>query len=366
MASPSPSHRKIEALAVGAALEQQARFCAALGAPFTAALCRVLASAVPPASLTGQRLAAWPGEPMTDALPMRLTGALHWLVRGGRAPGLAALYPPVAMPDDAMIAAALAGLFADPAADAAVAAFLDSPPQTNEVGRAGALMPGLLVTAAVTGLPLALNELGASAGLNLNMDRFACDLAGVTAGDAASPVIVRPHWTGPPPPAAPVQVVRRAGVDIAPLDAADAAVAERLLAFIWADQPERLARTEAAIALARRFPPPLARGDAADWLEHSLALADGVATIVYHSIAFQYFPAHAQARIMAHLEQMGAAATLARPLAWLRLEMDDPANPALPTIRLTLWRGQGPEHHLLGRAHAHGTFVQWDGLRGGS
>lgn len=344
---------------VAAALEQQGRFCAGLGAPFTGSLCRVLARAVPPASLTGQRLATWPGEPMTDALPMRLTGALHWLVRGGRAPALAALYPPAVMPDDGTLADALTGVLADAAIDAAIAAFLDSPPQTNEVGRAGALMPGLLCIAAATGLPVALLELGASAGLNLNMDRFACDLGGVVVGDPAGGVIVRPHWQGPPPPAAALHVVSRQGVDIAPLDAADDDVAQRLLAFIWADQPERLARTEAAIALARRFPPPLEQGDAADWLERTLALADGVATVVYHSIAFQYFPPPAQARIRSHLEGLGATATPGRPLAWLRLEMDDPANPAQPAIRLSLWQGDDVQDVLLGHAHAHGSFVQW-------
>ena len=347
---------------VAAALETQARFCTALGAPFTGALCRVLAGNVPPASLTGQRLAQWPGEPMTDALPMRLTGALHWLVRGGHAPALAALYPPVPLPDDAALVTALAALIADPASDGFIAAFLDSPPQTNEVGRSGALMPGLLCVAAATGLPLALFELGASAGLNLNMDRFACDLGGVAAGDAASAVKVRPSWQGPPPPAAAIRVISRQGVDIAPLDAADDAVAQRLMAFIWADQPDRLSRTEAAIALARQYPPPLARGDAADWLERRVTLADGAATIVYHSITFQYFPPASQARIRAHLGALGAAATPARPLAWLRLEMDDPANPAQPAIRLNLWQGGGVQEALLGHAHAHGTFVQWAGL----
>jgi len=344
---------------VAAALQQQARFCAGLGAPFTAALCRALADAVPPASQTGQRLAAWPGEPMTDALPMRLTGALHWLVRGGRVPVLALLYPPAPLPDDAALAAALTDLFADAEADAAVAAFLDSPPQTNEVGRSGALMPGLLVVAAATRLPLALHELGASAGLNLNMDRFACDLGGVLAGDPASAVIVRPHWQGPPPPAAAIRVVARRGVDLAPLDARDPVVAERLLAFIWPDQPERLARTQAAIALAQDVPPPLDQADAADWLESHVALADGVATVVYHSIAFQYFPPAVQARVEARLAALGATATPERPLAWLRLEMDDPANPATPAIRLRLWQGGAAQEWLLGHAHAHGTFVQW-------
>lgn len=344
---------------MAAALRQQAQFCAALGAPFTSAVCDVLAATVPPRSLTGLRLDAWPGEPMTDALPMRLTGALHHLVRAGRAPGLAALYPPAQPPTATALAAALAGLFADAELDSFVAAFLDSAPQTNEAGRAGALMPGLLQVAAATGLPLSLMELGASAGLNLNMDRFACDLGGVQVGDAASAVIVRPRWEGPPPPSARLEIAARAGVDLAPLDAADPAVAARLLAFIWPDQPERLVRTEAAIALARRCPPQLHRDDAADWLEQNLALADGVATLVYHSIAFQYFPATAQARIVAKLEAAGAQATAARPLAWLRMEMDDPANPSLPAIRLALWRGAGREETLLGHAHAHGTFVRW-------
>lgn len=346
---------------VAAALEQQARFCAGLGAPFTGALCRVLAGAVPPTSATGQRLAVWPGEPMTDALPMRLTGALHWLVRARSAPALAALYPPAAMPDDAALAGALAGLFANPATDAAIVAFLDSPPQTNEVGRSGALVPALLTLVAATGQPLALNELGASAGLNLNLDRFAFDLGGVTAGDPASAVRIAPRWNGPRPPVAALQVVARAGVDVAPLDASDPAVAERLMAFIWADQPERLARTEAAIALARVLPPPLEQGDAADWLERTLSLADGVTTVVYNSIAFQYFPPAVQARVMGHLANLGATASPQRPLAWLRMEMDDPANPAMPAIRLSLWRGGGEEARLLGHAHAHGTFVQWAG-----
>lgn len=343
------------------AFHQQARFCDALQAPFTAALCRAVAGGIDPASLTGQRLAAWPGEPMTDALPMRMTGALHWLVRAGRVPGLAALYPPAAQPDDAVLAAALAAVIADSALDRAIVEFLASAPQTNEAGRAGALLPGLAVVAGATGLPLVLVELGASAGLNLNMDRFRADLGGVAMGDPASEVRIAPHWTGPPPPVAQANIVARRGVDLAPLDVADPAVAERLLAFMWPDQPERLARTAAAIALARRFPPPLVASDAAEWVARHLALTPGAATVVYHSIAFQYFPPAAQQRIIDRLAALGAAATPQAPLAWLRLEMDDPANPATPAIRLRLWQGGGGDERLLGHAHPHGAFVRWHG-----
>lgn len=346
---------------IAGAFRQQAEFCEGLQAPFTAALCRVVADGIDPASLTGERLAAWPGEPMTDALPMRMTGALHWLVRGGRAPALASLYPPAALPGHDVLAAAVAGVVADPALDAAIADFLGSAPQTNEVGRAGALLPGLAVVAAETGLPLSLHELGASAGLNLNMDRFCADLGGVAMGDPAGTVRIAPHWVGPPPPEAALQIVARCGVDLAPLDVVRDEVAARLLAFIWPDQPERLARTAAAIALARQWPPQLAAGDAADWVEQHVTLTAGAATVVYHSIAFQYFPPAGQQRIRDSLEALGAAATPQAPLAWLRLEMDDPAQPATPAIRLRLWRGGAAEERLLGHAHPHGAFVRWNG-----
>ncbi len=346
---------------IAAAFAQQAAFCEALYAPFTAALCRVVAAGLTPASQTAGRLAAWPGEPMTDALPMRLTGALHALVRAGRVPALAALYPPAPMCGHAVLAAAIGAVLDDPALDGFVAAFLDSPPQTNEVGRAGALMPGLMVAAAETGLPIRLFELGASAGLNLNMDRFAHALGGVTAGEAGSAVQIAPEWHGPPPPDTDVQVIARRGVDIAPLDAAQDAVAQRLLAYIWPDQPGRLARTEAAIALARRHPPKVEQGDAAHWLAAVLTLADGAVSLVYHSIAFQYFPPASQQAIAAQMAALGAVATPAAPLVWLRLEMDDAANPRAPALRLTLWRGDGAEHRLLGHAHPHGGFVRWAG-----
>lgn len=345
--------------AIGDAFRRQAEFCRGLAAPTTAAVCDAVPLACDAGTRTGARLGAWPGEPMTDALPMRLTGALNALVRSNRAPELAPLYPPAPAPAPEAMAAALRALLADPARDAEIATWLDSPPQTNEVARSGALMPGLMTVAAATGLPLRLFELGASAGLNLNMDRFAHDLGGVAAGDPGSPVHIGPHWQGPPPPAAQVRVIARQGADTAPLNAGDDAVAGRLLAFVWPDQPERVARAETAITLARHFPPPLVRADAADWVEAEVAPVPGSVAVVYHSIAFQYFPPARQQRIAAHLARQGASATSDAALAWLRMEMDDPARPALPSLRLTLWRGAGAEERLLGHAHPHGAFVQW-------
>jgi hypothetical protein len=94
-------------------------------------------------------------------------------------------------------------------------------------------------------------------------------------------------------------------------------------------------------------------------VEAQVAPIAGSVAVVYHSIAFQYFPDATKVRIAAHLDRTGNAASAAAPLAWLRYEMDDASQAQLPTLRLTLWRGGGPEERLLARAHPHGSFVQW-------
>lgn len=346
---------------VAAAFARQAEFCRALGAPLTAAVCDAAVLALDAGSATGRAVIGWPGEAMADALMMRFTGGCNALVRGGSAPELARLYPPAPLPSVAALAGALRGVLADPARDAALCKWLDSPPQTNEVARSSVLMPGLMVVAAATGLPMRLFELGCSAGLNLNLDRFGYDLGGVLAGDAASPVQLSPVWDGAPPPPAAVRVVARRGVDINPLDVTDRLVRERLMAFVWPEQAVRVARAEAAMSLALASPPPIDAGDAAGWVEAMVAPQSGNATLVYHSIAFQYFPPENKRRIAAHLARAGEAATADAPLGWLRFEMDDASVAELPTLRLTLWRGGAADERLLARAHPHGTFVHWLG-----
>ncbi len=345
--------------AIAEAFGKQAGFCRFAGSPLTGLVCDAAVLALDADSITGRAISGWPGEPFADALMMRFTGGCNALVRSGAALELALLYPPAALPEVDAMATALRAVLADPALDARLASWLDGPPQTNEVARSGVLMPGLMVIAAATGLPLRLFELGTSAGLNLNLDRFGYRLGGVAVGDPASGVQLAPVWTGPPPPLVDVVVASRRGTDINPLDVADVTVCERLMAFVWPDQTERVARATAAIALAKAVPPPIDRADAADWVEAMLAPVPGTTGVVFHSIAWQYFPAATQARIAAHMAMMGAAATAAAPLAWLRYEMDDASAADLPTLRLTLWQGGVPAESLLARTHPHGAFVQW-------
>ncbi|HMO73408.1 MAG TPA: DUF2332 family protein, partial [Paracoccaceae bacterium] len=221
-------------------------------------------------------------------------------------------------------------------------------PQTNEVGRAAVLIAAARMLAARFALPFVLSEPGASAGLNLRFDRFAL------AGEPHSTVRLAPDWTGPRPAPVPLHVIDRRGADLHPLNPAQDG--DRLAAYVWPDQAGRLRRLEAALRIAAGLPAPVDCADAADWLEARLATPrPGACHLVFHTIAFQYFPPATQARATAALERAGATARPDAPLAWLAMEADGAPDGAAVTLRL--WPGD--LRLTLGRAGFHGQWLRW-------
>jgi hypothetical protein len=92
-----------------------------------------------------------------------------------------------------------------------------------------------------------------------------------------------------------------------------------------------------------------------------VVLEPGAASVIYHSVFWQYLPAATQAGLTATIAGLGAGATAAAPLAWLRME-PTPGNMAEMEIRLTLW--PGGEDRRLGRCHPHGAWVEWEAVAG--
>ncbi len=124
-------------------------------------------------------------------------------------------------------------------------------------------------------------EIGSSAGLVLNLNRYRYDLGGVAVGEPTSPLLLTPQWKGRPPPASTVNLIGQRGVDRNPIYLSSTDAAEKLIAYIWPDQPERIERAEQAIALARAFPPPSIAGEAADWVEAQLAMPRAEGAVSY-------------------------------------------------------------------------------------
>lgn len=337
--------------AVRAAFAEQAGYCERSGSPLTARVLRAAEAVLDRSTATGRRVLDWTGNPRgsADSVPLRLAGALHALARSGADAALRDAYARRAV-DEALMRRVLAEH------DAALSPWLDSPPQTNEVGRSASITAGLLVLAAEHGLPFELIELGASAGLNLNLDRFGYRLGATAAGDPRSAVQLAPEWEGESPPPAELRVIARRAVDRSPVDVRLAAERERLVAYVWPDQPERLARIEAALAIAAAHPPPLEQGDAADFIERALAepQPEG-ARVVFHTIFWTYLPAESQARITEALDRAGASAAPERPLAWLRYELTGEGGVA--ALDLTRWPGR--EARRLATGHPHVASLSW-------
>jgi hypothetical protein len=339
-------------------LATQGSVCAAFGSAFYAGLLEH-AAAGPGAARA--LFAPWEGQPyaalMNDAAALRFLGALHDLALSGDAPALATTYPPAG--DDPALAWR-AALDAITAHGPRLAAFMAHEPQTNEVRRSACLLPGFLTVAAETGLPLACLELGASAGLNQLWRRYHYDYGDAGQwGDPAAPLALDAAWTGPPPPlAASLHVASTAACDRAPIDIRDPAQRRRLRAYLWPDQVERLARFDAALAMALKAGVTVEKADAADWTRAHAAPREGLATVVLHSIFWQYLPPATAAAIREALTDHGAAATTEAPLAWLRMEPVEGA--AFPIeLRLTMW--PGGEERLLAHVQAHGATVEWLG-----
>ena len=220
-------------LDVRESFRKQAIPCEALGSPFTARLCNLMAERLDDGSAIGNRVLNWPGisSGTNDALALRVCGALHALVIDGRSAALAQFYPPNHhnISDDNLWQAIdeAFGEHAD-----FILQRINSAPQTNEVRRASILLPGFSEIARITGLPLILSELGASAGLNLNWDRFHYEIGDQSWGDENSSVRLAPEWQGKPYRLRPVEVISRAGCDLFPLDVLDEAKQKRLLSYI--------------------------------------------------------------------------------------------------------------------------------------
>ncbi len=235
--------------------------------------------------------------------------------------------------------------------------------QTNEPGRCSVLLPLL----ARLKQPLAIIEVGASAGLCLLADRYGYDYGAVRVGPPA-PADASAHGGTPvfacevtgaiPYPTALPQIVWRMGLDLEPIDVRSADETAWLETLVWPGQGDRASRLRAAIAVARRDPPPVVRGDLLYDLEPLLAAAPKDATlVVFHTAVLQYVASSAErGRFVETVRNAGAAwISNEAPGVFPELAAQAPPPPQRGRFLLTLdgvpvaWTGP------------HGQSIDWFG-----
>lgn len=365
-------------------LRWQAVACGVVGSPFVQTFLEALADDAAADGPTAAILADRVDSPFGDYLGLRLAGFLHHEALQGH-PRLRAHYPSCGGDADAAAAARVAIEFlrdveserSDPRSaywntddPASLACYLGRPPQTNEAGRASALLAGDAWIHATMRRPLRILEIGSSAGLLLHLDRYAMRLVGtggiggigqLGAPDAPSWDVA---WSGPLPPPqwALPEIVSAEGCDRAPLDISLPGNVAILRSYVWPDQPARLARLDTALAVAAAWSDrPVSTAPAETWLPAQLARpTSGLATVIQHSIVWEYIDSAAQEQLAAEIAAAGSRATPETPLAWLRMEffpkMAD-NDLTRPSIRVTTW--PGGEDRLLGWTTPHGADVEW-------
>ncbi|WP_296082721.1 DUF2332 family protein [uncultured Agrobacterium sp.] len=334
------------------AFQTQAAACNALGSPFTARLCRLLADRLQTTQgAVARTILHWPGPPgpSDDSVPLRIAGALHALVLSER------IDPLTELEDDPLWPAVQQAFQQH---EAFILDRLTSPPQTNEVRRSAALLPGLFIVAKQTGKPLILSEVGASAGLNLQLDRYRYRL-GQTEWGPQSPVLLSPEWRGEAPEIPDTfTVLDRAGCDLTPLNPSSAEDRLRQLSYIWADQTDRMERTRNALSIAADNHLQVEKADAIDWLAKRLKdPKPHAAHVIFHSVAWQYFPDALKQKGEALIAEAGTRATPDAPLA--RLQMEGDGQPQGAALTLQIW--PAGEKQEIGRADFHGRWVEWRG-----
>lgn len=341
--------------------EIQRDHCARMGSPLTAAICESIARHGLPHGPIFERISNWAKTDTLEGavLALRLTGALHRLVLDSLDVRLAAQYPPNSFNQDALFKA-VCGAVANHAAF--IDEYLNSPPQTNEVGRSAILLPALLQLTDDYQLPFDLFELGASASLNQGLPYFSYDYDNWRWGDENSPVKLACEWRGPQPAVtnSSIEIASAVGCDIAPVEIQTEEQRKRLASYVWADQSERLSRLRRALSIAQSRPPNVEQSGAGDWLSKVLKTpAAGRHSLIIHTIMWQYMPADEQSRCETLINEFGAKASNEAPVSWLRFEADGKSPGGL--LALTHWCGVEDDGKTfeLARADYHGKWIEW-------
>jgi hypothetical protein len=320
--------------------------------------------------------------PPDQRRPNLLFAAVHRLMLSGTAHRLGDYYPSIAGRAALPPGPGASEAFREFCAlhrDALVALVRTRRTQTNEPRRAALLYPALRVVVEEAGRPLAVGEIGASAGLLLRFDRYRYRYGSMPpAGATASPLQLDVELRGrlhPPVAGEPPSVAWRGGLDANPLDVRDPAAAAWLRALVWPEHEDRRRILDRALEIALTTPAPLVKGDALDDLHRLVTQVpppDDAALCLFHVAVATYLPPRRRAAL--HAAVLDLARRTDRPI-WLLVgewgsvveslglgvlagSSDVGAGDAV--IALVRCEPDGSRtERLLATGQAHGRWLQW-------
>lgn len=241
--------------------------------------------------------------------------------------------------------------------------------QTNEIARAAVLAPVVREVQRRSEQPIALIDVGTSAGLNLLLDEVRIDYGHSAIGPEDSPIHLNCSALDAGPPAGPELDIRwRVGLDRSPVDLTDTDDRRWLDACIWPEHTDRTQRLAAAASMQANDPPRLVRGDAVEALPPLIAEAPNDLMLV---VMTSWTAVYLSTRQRRDLER--TMATSGRPIAWVSAEfpnvvrgIDEQHSPKadesdISKVGIVWFPGDGtPEHReFVGWSQNHGSWLDW-------
>ncbi len=327
------------------------------GSPLYERLCEVIAEDESLLELASEARA---GQPV----PNLFLGAVHYLLEEARDTSLAAYYPSLGgerPPGDAVGDALLE--FVTPRRDEVAGLLRTRLVQTNEVRRCTALLPAFRVASDEAGAaPLALIEIGPSAGLNLLFDRYRYDYSGVPAGDPASALTVSTEVREAAPPVDRVPgVASRFGIDLNALDVRSDEDMRWLRALVWPEHDERRSLLARAIEVARADPPTVVSGDVFEDLPGALdAAPKEAAVVVYATFVLNQF----SREMLERLRALIVDASRRRSVHIVTIGANEWFGAGRPAdgsteVWLATAEGRRASVRRLAQADPHGRWITW-------
>lgn len=291
-------------------------------------------------------------------VPNLLLGAVHFLLLQGAEHPLAAFYPDIS-PGPVTNADPYPAFrsFCNEYAEEIKQLLQTQRVQTNEVRRCAILLPAFgIVAGQARSRPLALIEIGASAGFNLLWDSYGYDYGtGRKYGNADSPVQLSCKPRGeiePPIPEHFPHIVSRCGIDLQPVNVYDQEAVDWLRALIWPEHTARVELLQHAVEAVRRDPPVIHRGDALELLPEIMEEVPKDAVLcLYHTFVINQFPREARERFAMLMDTYGAK----RDLFCISIG----AITAPPQLRLLAYQDGEKTEHLLANCSGHAQWIEW-------
>jgi hypothetical protein len=231
--------------------------------------------------------------------------------------------------------------------------------QTNEVQRCTGLLPAFsLLYQRAQRTPLSLIEIGSSAGLHLLWDKYGYHYDSIgSKGALTSDVQLRCGLVGPKIPNIPDPLPRvqaRTGIDINPIDVTNTDAVRWVRALIWPEHTDRAALFERAIGIARRDPPAILAGNAADVLLESVStVPPDTVLCIFHSYTLNQCPEDVRVRILRMIEEVPKSREL------FRISLEWYGGQKQPQLELYSYIRNHTQQELLAYCESHGRSMEW-------